>query len=184
MPFGNGRFNPNSDIVCCLFSFPHPCRLSYISYVLHQGYALICNRCRTPARNIHSNRQIGLFGPSLFPGTMASADSSHFDFLGVPCVRSHGISQCSFLVYPCDLRHGVTFVFWVRCFWPTRPSKAPWYHISIRRATILLSLLFTLRHRSTLCESLYSSSTTTPIGTFTLEQWHAHHTGKTKSSFF
>ena len=83
MPFGNGRFNPNSDIVCCLFSFPHPCRLSYISYVLHQGYALICNRCRTPARNIHSIRQIGLFGPSLFLGTMASADSSHFDFLGV-----------------------------------------------------------------------------------------------------
>ena len=82
MPFGNGRFNPNSDIVCCLFSFPHPCRLSYISYVLHQGYALICNRCRTPARNIHSNRQIGLFGPSLFLGTMTSADSSHFDFLG------------------------------------------------------------------------------------------------------
>ena len=71
------------DMVCCLFSFPHPCRLSYISYVLHQGYALICNRCRTPAWNIHSNRQIGLFGPSLFPGTMASADSSHFDFLGV-----------------------------------------------------------------------------------------------------
>ena len=83
MPFGNGRFNPNSDIVCCLFSFPHPCGLSYISYVLHQGYALICNRCRTPARNIHSNRQIGFFGPSLFLGTMASADSSHFDFLGV-----------------------------------------------------------------------------------------------------
>ena len=82
MPFGNGRFSPNSDIVCCLFSFPHPCRLSYISYVLHQGYALICNRCRTPARNIHSNRQIGLFGPSLFLGTMTSADSSHFDFLG------------------------------------------------------------------------------------------------------
>ena len=83
MPFGNGRFNPNSDIVYCLFSFQHPCRLSYISYVLHQGYALICNRCRTPARNIHSIRQIGLFGPSLFLGTMASADSSHFDFLGV-----------------------------------------------------------------------------------------------------
>ena len=83
MPFGNGRFSPNSDIVCCLFSFPHPCRLSYISYVLHQGYALICNWCRTPARNIHSIRQIGLFGPSLFLGTMASADSSHFDFLGV-----------------------------------------------------------------------------------------------------
>ena len=83
MPFGNGRFNPNSDIVYCLFSFQHPCRLSYISYVLHQGYALICNWCRTPARNIHSIRQIGLFGPSLFLGTMASADSSHFDFLGV-----------------------------------------------------------------------------------------------------
>ena len=83
MPFGNGRFNPNSDIVYCLFSFPHPCRLSYISYVLHQGYALICNWCRTPARNIHSIRQIGLFGPSLFLGTMASADSSHFDLLGV-----------------------------------------------------------------------------------------------------
>ena len=83
MPFGNGWFNPNSDIVCCLFSFQHPCRLSYISYVLHQGYALICNRCRTPARNIHSIRQIGLFGPSLFLGTMASADFSHFDFLGV-----------------------------------------------------------------------------------------------------
>ena len=83
MTFGNRRFNPNSDIVYCLFSFQHPCRLSYISYVLHQGYALICNRCRTPARNIHSIRQIGLFGPSLFLGTIASADSSHFDFLGV-----------------------------------------------------------------------------------------------------
>ena len=33
--------------------------------------------------HIHSIRQIGLFGPSLFLGTMASTDSSHFDFLGV-----------------------------------------------------------------------------------------------------
>ena len=112
MPFGNGRFNPNSDIVCCLFSFPHPCRLSYISYVLHQGYALICNWCRTPARNIHSIRQIGLFGPSLFLGTMALLTPHTSIFQVLPCMRSHGISQCSFLVYPCDLRHGVTFVFW------------------------------------------------------------------------
>ena len=68
--------------------------------------------------------------------------------------------------------------FGLCCFLPTYPSKAPWYHISVRRATISLSLLFTLRHRFTLCESLSSSSTTAPIGTFTLEQWHAHHTKK------
>ena len=76
------------------------------------------------------------------------------------------------MIYALELR----LSFELCCSLPTHPSKAPWYHISIRRATISLSLLFTLRHRSTLCESLHSSSTATPIGTFTLEQWHAHHT--------
>ena len=78
------------------------------------------------------------------------------------------------MIYALELR----LSFGLCCSLPTHPSKAPWYHISIRRATISLSLLFTLRHRSTLCESLSSSSTTTPIGTFTLEKWHAHHTKK------
>ena len=84
-------------------------------------------------------------------------------------------SSSTLVIYTLEL----LLSFGLCCFLPTHPSKAPWYHISIRRATISLSLLFTLRHRSTLCESLSSSSTTTPIGTFTLEQWHAHHTRKT-----
>lgn len=46
--------------------FPLPCESSYVSYRLLQGYASTKMPCRIIAWDIHSNRQIGLFGPSLF----------------------------------------------------------------------------------------------------------------------
>ena len=112
--------------------------------------------------------------------TMASADFSQFvvttEF--VPPVRSHGISPCSFLVYPPDLRIWVTATFGASLPLANLPSIYALYQVSVRRATISLSLLLACISRCKPWESLSSSSVATPMWTFTTEHGHARHTKK------
>ena len=84
VPFGNGRFNPTPDPTWSAAFSPFCFRVNPLMLLSSKPWLLLdLDARRTVTWNIHSNRQIGLFGPSLFPGTMTSADSSHFDFLGV-----------------------------------------------------------------------------------------------------
>ena len=83
VPFGNGRFNPTPDPTWSSAFSPFCFRVNPPAFLSSKPWLPLGLDARQIVTwNIHSNRQIE-FGPSLFPGTMASADSSHFDFLGV-----------------------------------------------------------------------------------------------------
>ena len=101
---------------------------------------------------------------------MTSADSITLRFSRVlPCVRPHGISHFLFLIYPCDLHPGTTVVFWALLLLAYSPVQSALVsHFYQRRATIFAITSFSRSsHRSaTLCESLSSSSTTTPYWDF------------------
>ena len=77
-------FNPTPDPTWSAAFSPFRFRVNPPAFLSSKPWLLLGQDARRIVTwNIHSNRQIGLFGPSLFPGTMTSADSSHFDFLGV-----------------------------------------------------------------------------------------------------
>src|SRR5699024_11320257 len=63
--------------------------------------------------NIHFACAVKLFGPSVFPPTMTSADFSLFVVTTSSLVRPHGISSNTFIVYLQNLRLGFTVTFWV-----------------------------------------------------------------------
>ena len=121
-----------------------------------------------------------LFSPLALLPTMASADFSQFVVTTkyIPPVRSHGISSCSFLVYPPDLRTWVTATFGALLLLANSPAIYALYQVSVRRATISLSFLLACTSRCKPWESLSSSSVATPMWTFTTEHGHARHTKK------
>ena len=55
-------------------------------------------------------------------------------------MRPHGISHTSFLDYSRDLRQQVTTTFWTLVFYATSSTVNALYHVSVRRASISLSL--------------------------------------------
>ena len=61
---------------------------------------------------IHFACAFKLFGPSVFPPTMTSADFSLLVVTTVSLVRPHGISPNTFIVYLQNLRLGFTVTFW------------------------------------------------------------------------
>lgn len=93
-----------------------------------------------------------------------------------PPVRPHGISPCSFLVYPPDLRIWVTATFTASLYSANLPAIYAFYRVSVRRATISLSLLLACTPRYKPWEPLTNSLVTTPMWTFTTEYGHARHT--------
>ena len=123
---------------------------------------------------------VTLFSPSAFLPTMASADFSQFvvTTADMPPARPHGISPCSFLVCPPDLRTWVTATFWALLLFANLPAIYALYQVSIRRVTISLSLPLACISQCKPWESLSSSSVATPMWTFTTEHGHARHTKK------
>ena len=89
VPFGNGRFNPTPDPTWSDAFSPFRFRVNPPVFLSSKPWLLLgLDARRTITWNTHSNQQIGLFGPSLFPGTMASADFleqtfSDFEFLQI-----------------------------------------------------------------------------------------------------
>ena len=100
--------------------------------------------------------------------TMASADFSQFVVTTafVPPVRPHGISRQSFLVYLPDLRLWVTVAFWTLLSFASLSAKDALYQVSVRQATISLSLLLACTSQYKPWESLWGSSATTPLVDF------------------
>ena len=62
--------------------------------------------------------------------------------------------------------HGLRLPFGLCCPKPAHPPCTPWYQISVRQATISLSLLLAYTSRYKPWESLWSSSATTPLVDF------------------
>ena len=83
-----------------------------------------------------------------------------------PSVRSHGISLQSFLVCLPDLRTRVTVAFWTSLSFASLSAVYALYQVSVRQATILLSLLPACTSRYKPWESLWGSSATTPLVDF------------------
>ena len=83
-----------------------------------------------------------------------------------PPVRSHGISRQSFLVYLPDLRPWVTVAFWTSLPAASLSAMYALYQVSVRQATISLSLLLAYTSRCKPWESLWGSSATTPLVDF------------------
>ena len=83
-----------------------------------------------------------------------------------PPMRPHGISLQSFLVYLPDLRSWVTVAFWTSLSWASLSAMYALYQVSVRQATISLSLLLAHTSRCKPWESLWGSSATTPLVDF------------------
>ena len=84
-------------------------------------------------------------------------------------MRPHGISHSSSLVYSPDLRARVTVIFWASLSLANSPALIASYPISIRQATISLSLPLAQASRLELWESLLDSSMTTLLRTYTVD---------------
>ena len=77
--------------------------------------------------NIHFACAFKLFGPSVFPPTMTSADFSLFVITTSSLVRPHGISPNTFIVYLQNLRFGFTVTFLGLCYlWLACPPVTPY----------------------------------------------------------
>ena len=83
-----------------------------------------------------------------------------------PPARPHGISPQSFLVCLPDLRDWVTVAFWTLLSYVSSSAKRALYQVSVRQATISLSLLLACTSRCKPWESLWGSSATTPLMDF------------------
>ena len=81
-------------------------------------------------------------------------------------VRPRGISRQSFLVYLPDLRTWVTVAFWTSLSYVSLSAIYALYQVSVRQATISLSLLLACTSRCKPWESLWGSSATTPLVDF------------------
>ena len=84
-------------------------------------------------------------------------------------MRPHGISHSSSLVYSPDLRARVTVIFWASLSLANSPALIASYPISIRQATISLSLPLAQASRLEPWESLLDSSMTTLLRTYTVD---------------
>ena len=96
---------------------------------------------------------------------MASADFSQFVVITAnetACETSRdkpvSLSSSTCLIYACGLR----LPFGFHCFVPACPPQTPYYQVSVRQATISLSLLLAYISRCKPWESLWGSSATTP----------------------
>ena len=142
-----------------------------MSFVLPLKYASVSHTVGLIFGTYISIRHFELFDPSRFLGTMVSADFSQFvvttDFSAYETSRDKPIlfPRPTCPVYTIGLR----LPFGLRCFWPTYPPITPLYRVSVRQATISLSLLLAYTSRCKPWESLLSSSVTTPQWTFTAE---------------
>ena len=118
-------------------------------------------------RGIHLIARLRCSALRLAP-TMASADFSQFVVTTafVPPVRPHGIRRQSFLVYLPDLRLWATVAFWTSLSSASLSAIGALYQVSVRQATILLSLLLACTSRYKPWESLRGSSATTPLVDF------------------
>ncbi len=101
--------------------------------------------------------------------TTAYADFSQFVVAtanGAVCETSRdkpaNLSSSTCLIYACGLR----LPLGLRCVLPAYPPQMPFYQISVRQATILLSLLLAYSSQSKPWESLWGSSATTPLVDF------------------
>ena len=83
-----------------------------------------------------------------------------------PSVRPRGISRQSFLVYLPDLRLRVTVAFWTSLRFASLSAVNALYQVSVRQATISLSLLLAHTSRCEPWESLWGSLATTPLVDF------------------
>ena len=97
---------------------------------------------------------------------MPSADFSLFVVTTLSLVRPHGISHTSFLVYPLDLRIKITVAFWTSLSVVSLSAMYALYQVSVRQATISLSLLLAHISRCKPWESLWGSLATTPLVDF------------------
>ena len=100
---------------------------------------------------------------------MASADFSQFVVTtanGAVCETSRdkpaSLSSSTCLIYA----YGLRLPFGLCCFSPAYPPQTPYYQVSVRQATISLSLLLAYSSRSKPWESLWGSSATTPLVDF------------------
>ena len=97
---------------------------------------------------------------------LLTSHSSLFLRLMEPPARPHGISPQSFLVCLPDLRDWVTVAFWTLLSYVSSSAKRALYQVSVRQATISLSLLLACTSRCKPWESLWGSSATTPLMDF------------------
>ena len=72
------------------------------------------------------------------------------------------LSSSTCLIYA----YGLRLPLGLHCIWPAYPPHTPYYQVSIRQATISLSLLLTCTSRCKPWESLWGSSATTPLVDF------------------
>ena len=100
---------------------------------------------------------------------MASADFSQFVVTTVDetvCETSRdkpaSLSSSTCLIYA----YGLRLPFGFHCFTPAYPPQTPYYQVSVRQATISLSLLPTYTSRCKPWESLWGSLATTPLVDF------------------
>ena len=107
------------------------------------------------------------FGKARFRAmlTTASADFSQFVVTtanGTACETSRdkpvSLSSSTCLIYA----YGLRLPFGFHCFMPACPPQTPYYQVSVRQATISLSLLLAYTSRCKPWESLWGSSATTP----------------------
>ena len=111
MFFFSSIFSNNSDILCVLRSFPLPV-ICPMFMRLQLIYVSPTSACR-----ILTGTYIRLHGYIVQPfrflllWLLLTSHSSLLLRLMKPPVRPHGISPCSFLVYPPDLRTWVTATF-------------------------------------------------------------------------
>ena len=96
---------------------------------------------------------------------MASADFSQFVVTtanDAVCETSRdkpaSLSSSTCLIYA----YGLRLLFGFHCFVPACPPQTPYYQVSVRQATISLSLLLAYTSRCKPWESLWGSSATTP----------------------
>ena len=161
MPFGIRRFgfqpySPQRFHFFCGFKasrISHRIRFSYFAYQSPVEHLLYTALNRSALR--------------LLP-TMASADFSQFvvTMTFASPVRPRGISRQSFLVYLPDLRTWVTIAFGTSLPYASLSAMYALYQVSVRQATILLSLLLACTSRCKPWESLWGSSATTPLVDF------------------
>ena len=100
---------------------------------------------------------------------MASADFSQFVVTTADetvCETSRdkpvGLSSSTCLIYA----YGLRLPFGLHCFVSAYPPQTPYYQVSVRQVTILLSLLLAHTSRCKPWESLWGSSATTPLADF------------------
>ena len=183
VPFGIRRFNlfskSVSSSVFLNFRFPRFVSLP-LSIPPHLRFGSY--RCRLSLGNIHSRLTLQIIRPFALtdpqPATSTSADFSTFLVtMAFDTVETSRDKHCIFHRLPAWFTHQGYGCLWeLRCLLPSCPLDTPWYHVSVRQATISLSLLPSQASPPETCESLRGSSATTPLMDF-------HHRYRTCPSY-